>query len=94
METNQRKLESLLEDEEVYWKQRSREEWLNWGDRNTKWFHLKASKRRSINRIQRLRNAMGNWVEDDVGMEEMVNQYFQTLFQSSNPDTESIDGIL
>lgn len=39
-------LEVLLEEEEKYWKLKSREDWLNWGDKNTKWFHSKASHRK------------------------------------------------
>lgn len=39
-------LEDLLEEEEKYWHARSRECWLKWGDKNTKWFHWKASHRR------------------------------------------------
>lgn len=31
-----KELELLLAEEEKYWKNRSREEWLKWGDRNTK----------------------------------------------------------
>lgn len=32
----EKELEALLEEEEIYWKFRSREDWLRWGDKNTK----------------------------------------------------------
>lgn len=35
------KLNKAMEDEEIYWKQRTKENWLKWGDKNTKWFHKK-----------------------------------------------------
>lgn len=47
----ERQLDSLLEKEEIYWKQWARENWLKWGDRNTKWFHQKATSRRRLDGI-------------------------------------------
>ncbi|KAL5569408.1 hypothetical protein UlMin_025983 [Ulmus minor] len=39
-------LEGLLCQDEIYWKQRSRMEWMAHGDRNSRVFHLKASERK------------------------------------------------
>ncbi|KAK2652881.1 hypothetical protein Ddye_012737 [Dipteronia dyeriana] len=47
-------LDDLLAYEEVYWKQRSRVEWLKEEDRNTRFFHMKAFDRKTRNRIQGL----------------------------------------
>ena len=43
--------------------------WLRDGDRNTKFFHSKASHRRRRNYITKLRDATGNW----YGRQEQVN---------------------
>lgn len=34
--SKEEELDKLLEEEEIYWRRRSREEWLSWGDKNTK----------------------------------------------------------
>jgi hypothetical protein len=44
-------IELLLEQEEIYWLQRYRANWLQHGDRNTSFFHNFASTRRMKNYI-------------------------------------------
>jgi hypothetical protein len=47
----QLKMENLLEQEELYWVQRGRVNWLKHGDQNTAFFHRSASARRKRNFI-------------------------------------------
>lgn len=87
-------LESLLEEEEIYWRQRSREDWLKWGDQNSKWFHKRASMRKKKNEIKGIMDINGVWTEEQVKIEDTFIQYFQNLFSSSNPTKEKIEEIL
>ncbi|KAF5464768.1 hypothetical protein F2P56_014820, partial [Juglans regia] len=52
-----------LEREEVMWRQRSKALWLKEGDKNSRYFHMKASQRRRKNKIVRLQDEQGNWQE-------------------------------
>lgn len=40
-------LNDLLDEEEIYWKQRSRDDWLQQGNKNSKWFHHQVSERKT-----------------------------------------------
>ena len=84
-----RKLENqisnMLMDEEIYWKQRSRAEWLKEGDRNTKFFHAKASARRRKNKIWGVEDNNGQWLKDQEDIDRKFNEFFQDLFTTSNP---------
>jgi hypothetical protein len=66
-------MNELLYREEMLWMQRSRINWLTEGDRNTKFFHQKATWRARKNRIKRLKDDNGTWKDDPPDMERMVH---------------------
>lgn len=72
-------------DEELYWKQKSRANWLREGDRNTKFFHAKTKQRRARNRLTKLKNPRGGWEESEKDIERVAAAYFQVLFTTSSP---------
>ena len=78
-------LNKLLSAEEVMWKQRSRNCWLQSGNRNTSFFHEKASKRHQQNTISRLKDANGIWQDEEETMGNILVEYFQELFTSAGP---------
>lgn len=76
------KLQSLLGQEEAHWKQRSKAAWLREGDRNTRYFHQKASNRRQKNNIKGLFDKSGNWLTSPGDIEQIVVSYFTSMFNS------------
>ncbi|PPD96677.1 hypothetical protein GOBAR_DD06313 [Gossypium barbadense] len=54
-------LGQLYDEEERYWAQRARNQWLRKGDRNTRYFHVRASGRKKKNRIDKLKDKQGLW---------------------------------
>lgn len=49
-------INELIRREEILWKKKARVEWLHLGDRNTTFFHNKASNRRRKNFIDRIQD--------------------------------------
>nr|POF21129.1 hypothetical protein CFP56_06930 [Quercus suber] len=58
-----KELNSWLDTEEVMWKQRSKNMYLVAGDRNTCFFHAKASNRNQKNLIEGMEDSSGIWQE-------------------------------
>ncbi|KAL5838662.1 hypothetical protein ACOSQ3_015831 [Xanthoceras sorbifolium] len=85
IKSRERELESLLSKEELYWKQRSRVDWLLAGDKNSKFFHRRATARKKKNRISSLLDSRGVRRESEQGMSSVVLDYFSDLFRSIQP---------
>ncbi|XP_030478037.1 uncharacterized protein LOC115695084 [Cannabis sativa] len=81
-------LDELLANEEEYWHQRSRVDWLQCGDQNTKFFHAHASSRRAKNSIKTLTNDHGISVSGKSDLTRVICNYYDSLFASEgvNPD--------
>ena len=88
----ERELCELFEREEIMARQRSRIDWLKEGDRNTAFFHAKASARKRTNKIKALTRDDGSRCEDIEGIKGMVHSFYEDLF-SSEP-TSLIDAVL
>lgn len=71
-----------LEREEILWKQRSRVMCLKEGDKNSKFFHARASYRRRQKNITTLQNNDGVWLEGAL-LGEHIENYFASLFLTS-----------
>jgi hypothetical protein len=54
------KLESLLQKEEQWWAQREKVKWLQHGDKNSSYFHFKATQRQRKNKINYITDNQGN----------------------------------
>ena len=67
--------------EEIMWRQRARVEWLSAGDKNTKFFHLRASLRRKKNMIKALQNSLGVEITDPGELKALANGFYQSLYQ-------------
>jgi hypothetical protein len=75
-------LVELYHHEEIMWKQRSRIEWLSEGDKNSKFFHQRASMRKRKNLIKSLTRADGQVIEDKEELMEMTSEFYKNLYTS------------
>ena len=76
--------EALLIQEESYWLQQSRCNTIKFGDKNSKYFHAKASGRKRRNKVIMLKNEDGIWVDDIAALKAMGIAYFQELYKKGN----------
>ena len=56
-----KEIEVLLDRESTMWAQRSRLLWARNGDRNTKYFHSRATQRLRRNKVEGIRDSEGIW---------------------------------
>lgn len=87
-------LNSLLAKEEIYWRQRSRVNWLIAGDRNTAFFHKSATARCKRNLILGLFDETNCFKTNQKEMEGIVTSFYSDFFSSQRPDPREIQTIM
>ena len=85
MRDTRMKLNKWHEKEDAMWFQRSRINWFRDGDRNTSFFHAKASARLKKNQIDGLYDAHEMWQEEEGKVGDIVEEYYTGLFTSNQP---------
>lgn len=84
----QKALHKASRDEEEYWRQKSRNLWLQAGDKNTSFFHKHVEARKKFKNVSeiRIRDTM---VNDFEGIKRAAFSFFKDLY--SAPDDQPID---
>uniref|UniRef100_A0A803PL92 Uncharacterized protein n=1 Tax=Cannabis sativa TaxID=3483 RepID=A0A803PL92_CANSA len=82
--------DDLLEQEEVYWQQRSSVYWLNFGDRNTKFLYAKDSARKANNKIKFLCTETGDTVSSKTDMVVVIQVYFANISKATAIDDSAL----
>ena len=78
-------LNCWLDKEDAMWKQRARLNWFQEGDRNTRFFHSRASSMFQKNLIEGIFDADEVWQVDQEEIEKVFIEYYSDLFISSKP---------
>jgi exonuclease III len=82
----EKELDDLLEKEEMWWSQRAKTLWLIHGDKNTNFFHQKASQCRRKNKIEAIKDAMNVTQTEKENIEEIFLNHFKLLFTTQKPN--------
>jgi len=77
-------LDRLLEVQELKWRQRAKENWLKFGDRNTKYFHACASQKKCRNLVKEIVDLDGKRWYSQEGIEGAFVRYFQWLYKAES----------
>lgn len=75
-----KELETVLVQEEIFWFQKSRRDWIAFGDRNTKFFHQKTITRRARNQIKAIKDSCRVWLYDPQEIKREAVEFFSDLY--------------
>lgn len=78
----EQQLDHILKREDTMWFQRSRAIWLKDGDRNSSFFHHKASNRKRRNAIKRILDDNGEVHIKQEEITKVIRDYYQKIFIS------------
>ncbi|KAL2921780.1 4-hydroxy-2 2'-bipyrrole-5-methanol synthase PigH [Bienertia sinuspersici] len=89
------RIDELERREELYWRQRVGRLGLRKGDKNSRFFNMKAQQRRERNNIEKIKDGAGNSFEDENQISELFTMFFEDLFTTgTSVESEAITGML
>lgn len=85
-------MEDAYLEEEAFWRQRSRIQWLNWGggDKNSSFFHAVTRNRRACNKFSIIENEAGQALFDEHQIANAFVIFYQQLFTAGSTDSTSV----
>lgn len=89
---SRKKKQQLLSIEERTWRLKSRATWLMEGDKNTKFFHRFAYKRRATNAIWNIKCEDGSTAQSEEAISKEAVKHFKTTYKKE--DTREIADIM
>ncbi|XP_059064902.1 uncharacterized protein LOC131856952 [Cryptomeria japonica] len=75
--------EGIMAREEIYWKLKSRETWLEDGDRNTRFFHNSVKMKRAANKITHIINDSDQIIMDQNLIAKDGTKYFENILNKA-----------
>lgn len=86
----QLKLTEAYAEEEQYWRQRSRIQWLTAGDRNSRFFHAITRGRRAQNKFSVLEDSSGNAVFTENQIVNTIADFYRNIFSTESSGDLSV----
>lgn len=83
----------IMLQEEEYWALKSRLNAANFGDRNTSFFHVTTMVRRHRNKIRSTKDNVGNWILDDLEINNHIRAGFQKLYATESLSSPINSGV-
>lgn len=77
---------NAYKEEELFWLQRNRIQWLKAEDRNTGFFHDATRKRRVLNTLSVIEDSNGREVFEEAKIASVIAGYFQDIFTTRNQE--------
>eukprot|EP00253_Pinus_taeda_P034910 PITA_34910 len=84
----QQEWENFCKQEEIFWRQKSRVQWLKEGEQNTRFFHRSTLTNRAHNRISSIKDEEGHLLSFHEGIEVMLVQHFCGIARETISDRE------
>eukprot|EP00253_Pinus_taeda_P023689 PITA_23689 len=84
----QQNWDTSCKQEEIFWRQKSRVQWLKEGERNTRFFHRSTLANRAHNRISSIKDEGGQLLNTHEEIEEVLFQHFRGIVKETISNRE------